>query len=205
MARPSRPRAGRGRGGRQAGSALPLTWWQHDLLLDSLEHRGTGRHVEQLSWRWCGPLDTERFTAAWQSVADRETVLRAAVDWEPWPRVVLHDRAAVEVVRHRAGGVDWDELVERDRLRGFDLRGRSRSPGCPGRARRAARQACPRVPSGSRTPVPGPGPGAPASAPSRGCRACARRRAAHRPRGRPGRTPPGARTRSRRPAVRGGR
>ena len=25
---------------------------------------GTGRHVEQLSWRWCGPLDTERFTAA---------------------------------------------------------------------------------------------------------------------------------------------
>lgn len=123
MARQSRPRTGRGRGGRQADSALPLTWWQHDLLLDSLEHRGTGRHVEQLSWRWCGPLDTERFTAAWQSVTDRETVLRAAVDWEPWPRVVLHDRAAAEVVRHRAGGVDWDELVERDRLRGFDLRG----------------------------------------------------------------------------------
>jgi hypothetical protein len=100
---------------------VPLTWQQHDLLLDSLEHRGTGRHVEQVSWRWHGPLDLGRFTAAWQSVTDRESVLRAAVRWEPEPCMVLHGRAAAVVVRHRAG-VDWEELLERDRLRGFDLR-----------------------------------------------------------------------------------
>ncbi|MGF1430192.1 condensation domain-containing protein [Kitasatospora sp. LaBMicrA B282] len=107
---------------RSTEPSLPLTWQQHDLLLDSLEHRGTGRHVEQLSWRWRGPLDTERFTAAWQSVVDRETVLRAAFAWEPEPHVVLHERAEVEVARHPAGSLDWEELLECDRLRGFDLR-----------------------------------------------------------------------------------
>ncbi|MFJ5549849.1 condensation domain-containing protein [Streptomyces sp. NPDC093225] len=140
MAMPSRPGAEQGRDGHGACAAgaaassppragrpvqppgLSVTWQQHDLLLDSFEHRGTGRHVEQVSWRWRGPLDAERFTAAWQSVVDRETVLRAAFAWEPEPHVVLHERAAAEVVRHPAGSVGWDELVERDRLRGFDLR-----------------------------------------------------------------------------------
>lgn len=135
MARPSRPRhpgGGTGHGaatpragasGCPAQPSVPVTWQQHDLLLDSLAHPGTGRHIEQFSWRWSGPLDTERFTAAWQSVVDRETVLRAAFAWEPKPRVVLHDHARAEVVRHAAGTVGWDELLERDRLRGFDLHG----------------------------------------------------------------------------------
>lgn len=138
MAWPDRRRVQWDRGGRGAagfgrprasarpfGPSLPLTWQQHDLLLDSLDHRGTGRHVEQLSWLWCGPLDAERFAAAWRAVVERETVLRASFAWEPEPRVVLHERAEIEVVRHSAGSVDWDELLERDRLRGFDLR----SPG----------------------------------------------------------------------------
>ncbi|MFI8105603.1 condensation domain-containing protein [Streptomyces sp. NPDC086023] len=137
---PSRPGAEQGREGRGAAGAgaadspdpragapveppaLPVTWQQHDLLLDSFGHRGTGRHVEQVSWRWRGPLDAERFTASWQSVVDRETVLRAAFAWDPEPHVVLHERAAAEVVCHPAGSVGWDELVERERLRGFDLR-----------------------------------------------------------------------------------
>ncbi|MZE45868.1 hypothetical protein GTY49_23595, partial [Streptomyces sp. SID5477] len=101
---------------------VPLTPQQHTLLLDALAHRGTGRHVEQLDWRWRGPLDTDRFTAAWQSVFDRETVLRAAFDWGSGPRLVLHEHAGVEVVRHPPGSVDFDRLRERDRLRGFDLR-----------------------------------------------------------------------------------
>ncbi|MGW5092157.1 condensation domain-containing protein [Streptomyces coelicoflavus] len=101
---------------------VPLTPQQHTLLLDALAHGGTGRHVEQLDWRWRGPLDTDRFTAAWQSVFDRETVLRAAFDWGSGPRLVLHEHAGVEVVRHPPGSVDFDRLRERDRLRGFDLR-----------------------------------------------------------------------------------
>ncbi|MCX4696873.1 condensation domain-containing protein [Streptomyces sp. NBC_01408] len=137
MARPSRPRPVHGRGGRRAAArrsavparpaepSVPVSRIPSGPLLEALAGRGGGRHVEQLSWRWRGPLDTGRFTAAWQSVVDRETVLRAAVHREPEPRVVLHEHAAAEVVRHPAGTVDWDELLERDRLRGFDLR----SPG----------------------------------------------------------------------------
>ncbi|MFF6918414.1 amino acid adenylation domain-containing protein [Streptomyces sp. NPDC012466] len=101
---------------------VPVTPQQHGLLLDALAHRGSGRYVEQLYWRWYGPLDTDRFRAAWQSVFERETVLRAAFDWDDEPRLVLHDQVTAEVVRHPAGTVDWDDLMERDRLRGFDLR-----------------------------------------------------------------------------------
>jgi len=101
---------------------VPVTWQQYDALLDSFAHRHTGRHIEQVSWFWRGPLDTERFTSAWQSVVNRETVLRSAFDWQPAPHVVLFDHARADVVRHRAGSVDWEELLEHDRLRGFDLR-----------------------------------------------------------------------------------
>ncbi|MEU3838531.1 amino acid adenylation domain-containing protein [Streptomyces sp. NPDC028635] len=104
---------------------VPVTPQQHGLLLDALAHQGTGRYVEQLFWRWHGPLDTDRFTAAWQSVFDRETVLRAAFDWQDEPRLVLHDDVSAEVTRHAAGSVDWEDLTRRDLLRGFDLR----SPG----------------------------------------------------------------------------
>ncbi|MGW8743727.1 condensation domain-containing protein [Streptomyces sp. NPDC055794] len=103
-------------------ATVPVTPQQHTLLLDALAHRDAGRYVEQLHWRWHGPLDTDRFTAAWQSVSDRETVLRAAFAWDSGPRLVLHGHAGVEVVRHPAGSVDFEDLSKRDRLRGFDLR-----------------------------------------------------------------------------------
>ncbi|WP_230196538.1 condensation domain-containing protein [Streptomyces coriariae] len=98
-----------------------MPWHRCGALLDSAANRSTGRHVEQTWWHWYGPLDTERFTAAWQSVIDRETLLRAAFEWAPEPRLVFRPHARAEVVRHRAGSVDWDELLERDRLHGFDL------------------------------------------------------------------------------------
>ncbi|QJS99021.1 hypothetical protein G9272_44305 [Streptomyces asoensis] len=106
---------------RTARPPAPAARHQCDALLDSVVNRSTGRHVEQAWWRWYGPLDTERFTAAWQSVMDRETILRAAFEYAPKPRVVFHLHARAEVVRHRAGTVDWDELLEQDRLHGFDL------------------------------------------------------------------------------------
>ncbi|MET7622261.1 condensation domain-containing protein [Streptomyces sp. NPDC005408] len=104
-----------------APDTVPLTSLQHSLLRDALAHPGTGRCVEQLVWRWHGPLDTGRFSSAWQAVFDRERVLRAAFDIRGEPRIVLHEHARAEIVRHAAGTVAWDELVERDRLRGFDL------------------------------------------------------------------------------------
>ncbi|MFF2078485.1 condensation domain-containing protein [Kitasatospora sp. NPDC058162] len=106
---------------------VPTSALQRELLrqvIGRADHGG--RHIEQLSWKWHGPLDTERFTAAWQSVTDHETVLRASFDWErdgsgdPW--MVLHEHAAPEVTRHPHGSLGWDELLAADRLRGFDLR-----------------------------------------------------------------------------------
>ncbi|GAB7183815.1 hypothetical protein ATKI12_3646 [Kitasatospora sp. Ki12] len=106
---------------------VPTSALQREMLrqvLDPPDH--DGRHIEQLSWNWHGPLDTERFTAAWQSVIDHETVLRAAFDWaedgtgDPW--MVLHEHAVPEVTRHPHGAADWEELLAADRSRGFDLR-----------------------------------------------------------------------------------
>ncbi|MEU9048336.1 MULTISPECIES: condensation domain-containing protein [unclassified Kitasatospora] len=122
---------------------VPTSALQREMLRQVLgQPDHGGRHVEQLSWHWHGPLDTERFTAAWQSVIDHETVLRAAFDWdedgdgngngngaedrnggrdrEPW--MVLHEHAAPEVTRHPHDAADWDELLAADRRRGFDLR-----------------------------------------------------------------------------------
>ncbi|MEV7596053.1 condensation domain-containing protein [Kitasatospora sp. NPDC089797] len=106
---------------------VPTSALQRELLRQVLRRADHGgRHIEQLSWNWHGPLDTERFTAAWQAVFDRETVLRAAFDWEPdgsgEPWTVLHEHAVPEVTRHPHGGTDWDDLLAADRLRGFDLR-----------------------------------------------------------------------------------
>ncbi|MEV8536683.1 condensation domain-containing protein [Streptomyces sp. NPDC051211] len=64
-------------GDRSAAGAV--TSVQRDVLLDGLAHPGSGLHVEQLHWRWHGPLDTERFTAAWQAVSGGEATLRAAL------------------------------------------------------------------------------------------------------------------------------
>ncbi|MFE4362403.1 MULTISPECIES: condensation domain-containing protein [Streptomycetaceae] len=106
---------------------VPTSALQRELLRQVIgESEPGGRHVEQLSWNWHGPLDTERFTAAWQSVFDHETVLRAAFDWDehgpddPW--MVLHEHAVPEVTRHRHGAADWEDLLAADRRRGFDLR-----------------------------------------------------------------------------------
>ncbi|MFF9043608.1 condensation domain-containing protein [Streptomyces parvulus] len=101
-------------------ATVPLTPHQHTLLQDALAHPDPGRHVEQLHWRWRGPLDTDRFTAAWQSVTDRETVLRAAFDRHA-PRLLLHEHTTVDVVRHPAGSVGFGHLSARDHTRGFDL------------------------------------------------------------------------------------
>ncbi|MCX3063669.1 condensation domain-containing protein [Streptomyces beihaiensis] len=105
-----------------APAAVPLTPRQRDLLRERrFPDDDGGRHVEQVHWRWQGPLDAERFATAWQSVLQCETVLRAALAPDGEPRVVLHEHAAVEVVRHGADA-DWDTLKEEDRRRGFDPR-----------------------------------------------------------------------------------
>ncbi|WP_406117818.1 condensation domain-containing protein [Streptomyces sp. NBC_00989] len=89
---------------------------------------GTGRHVEQLVWVWHGPLDTERFGAAWQSVFDCEAVLRTAFTGTSPPQLIVHGRVTPDITHRIPSGGDWAPFLERDRLRGFDLR-------CPGALR----------------------------------------------------------------------
>ncbi|MET9887106.1 condensation domain-containing protein [Streptomyces sp. NPDC006430] len=117
--------AARAAGRTPAVPAAPAAPLQRDVLLDALTNPGAGLHVGQLHWRWHGPLDTDRFTAAWQSLADREPVLRAALARpvrDAGPQIAVHPYAAVEVLRHRPGAADWDALLAAERARSFDLR-----------------------------------------------------------------------------------
>lgn len=101
--------------------SVPVARRRCDALLESAADRCTGRHVQQVWWCWYGPLDTERFVAAWQSVTDREAILRAAFERKPSPHIVFHPHARTQVIRHPAGTVDWDGVLEQDRLHGFDV------------------------------------------------------------------------------------
>ncbi|MFD7080893.1 condensation domain-containing protein [Streptomyces sp. NPDC059918] len=147
-ARPQAPRtawagAGEGPAGREASggvgglggpaaqpaTGLPASARQREVLLDSLTGRpGAGLYVEQLHWRWYGPLDTGRFHAAWQRVFAQEPVLRAAFadraradGCGAGPRVLVHAHASPEIVRHHHGSADWHSLLASERLRPFDL------------------------------------------------------------------------------------
>ncbi|MFD8145154.1 condensation domain-containing protein, partial [Streptomyces sp. NPDC059708] len=102
--------------------AAPL---QVDVLLDGLTHPGRGLHTGQLHWRLPGPLDTERFTRAWQTVTDQETVLRTALApagaGAGPPGFAVHPAAGPLIVRHHPGGADWEALLAAERMREFDL------------------------------------------------------------------------------------
>ncbi|TRV73203.1 peptide synthase condensation domain-containing protein [Streptomyces sp. 130] len=95
---------------------------QRELLADADAHPGTEGWCEQLAVTWSGPLDPDRLGAAWQSVAERESVLRAAFEEGPEPWIVCHEGAGPEVLRFPPGSVDWHALVEADRRRGLDPR-----------------------------------------------------------------------------------
>ncbi|QNP67866.1 condensation domain-containing protein [Streptomyces genisteinicus] len=103
-------------------AASPL---QRELLADADAHPGTGRQIEQLTWIWHGPLDAARFADAWQSVFDREAVLRASFDHGRDPVITVHDRVVPEVARTADPGAAWPEVLAADQRRGID-------PRCPG-------------------------------------------------------------------------
>ncbi|MFE9769521.1 hypothetical protein ACFYPC_34220 [Streptomyces sp. NPDC005808] len=67
----------------------PITPVQRERLVDALQ--APQHQIEQLSWRWRGPLDPGLFAAAWQAVSEHEAVLRTAFSWDPHPMTVVHD------------------------------------------------------------------------------------------------------------------
>ncbi|MFJ9544000.1 condensation domain-containing protein [Streptomyces sp. NPDC101225] len=118
------PGAGAGGPGPPCGT-LPRTHPPTPLQLQRLAEAlaRPGQQAEQLLWRWHGPLDAARFSAAWQAVSDHESVLRTAFLWEPRPRAVVFERAAVPVARRDAGGLlSRAALLASERARAFDLR-----------------------------------------------------------------------------------
>ncbi|MFD3329933.1 condensation domain-containing protein [Streptomyces sp. NPDC058701] len=106
-------------------TALPATPLQHHALLDAMTHPGAGLHVEQLHWRWHGPLDARRFTAAWQTLYDGEAALRTALAAPPapgtGPLIAVHPHAVPQLERHARGSADWHALLLSERMREFDL------------------------------------------------------------------------------------
>ncbi len=117
-------RAGAHDGAAEAVRRVGVSPLQRELLVGEAAAPGGGRHVEQSLWAWHGPLDTERFRRAWQSVVDRERVLRAAFENAagPAPALLLHERVTAEVRCLAHGAADWAQLVQRDRRRGMDVR-----------------------------------------------------------------------------------
>ncbi|MEU6556621.1 condensation domain-containing protein [Streptomyces sp. NPDC046915] len=113
-----------GAGARPCGTlprTQPVTPLQQARLADALAR--PDHHVEQLVWRWYGPLDTARFTAAWQAVTDRESVLRTAFVWDPRPRAVVFDHGLPDVTRHDCPSTARRAALRaRERARPFDLR-----------------------------------------------------------------------------------
>ncbi|MFJ6700852.1 condensation domain-containing protein [Streptomyces sp. NPDC091272] len=105
-----------------AGRRLVPSPLQRELIADTDAHPGTGRHSEQLAFTWSGPLDVDRFTAAWQSVFDHESVLRTAFEDGPQPYLVQRDRLTPDVVRLSYATTDWPAAVEKDHHRGIDPR-----------------------------------------------------------------------------------
>ncbi|MCY0955017.1 condensation domain-containing protein [Streptomyces sp. H27-S2] len=107
--------------GPAAGEPIALTGYQRELLLEAAAGPpGRGQDLEQVYWNWSGPLDRDRFHAAWQSLCARESVLRAAFDFTTLPRLVLHPRAAVAIAHHTRTTTAWQDLLEADRGRALD-------------------------------------------------------------------------------------
>ncbi|MFK4254627.1 condensation domain-containing protein, partial [Streptomyces angustmyceticus] len=98
----------------------------HSLYDASDVHPYTVQFLDEFT----GPLDVTRLREAWQAVVDRHTVLRSAFVWEGLDEPVQVVQRKVELPFEV---VDWrstseseqerllDQLVETDRVRGFDL------------------------------------------------------------------------------------
>ncbi|MFF4102598.1 condensation domain-containing protein [Streptomyces sp. NPDC001903] len=134
---PQQPRPDRGTHPAGAPGGLPASARQREVLLDAMAAPpGPPLHLGQLHLRWYGPLDRHRFDEAWQSVADREAVLRAAFAPGPGrggsgPVVTVHERARIPV-RHdpyepdgapgpAGGAAAWSAVLRSEREQAFDL------------------------------------------------------------------------------------
>ena len=98
----------------------------HGLYDASDVHPYTVQFLDEFT----GPLDLEPLREAWQAVVDRHSVLRSAFVWEGLDEPVQVVQRRVELPFEVLDWRSWpeseqerclDELVDEDRVRGFDL------------------------------------------------------------------------------------
>ncbi|MFE0702182.1 condensation domain-containing protein [Streptomyces sp. NPDC058872] len=98
---------------------------QQDVLVEAMAHPEAALHVEQMHWRWRGPLERGRFMDAWQQLYAGEAALRSALAeprlGEPAPLVVVHPQASPLVQWHARGEGNWHALLLAERQQPFDL------------------------------------------------------------------------------------
>src|SRR5918992_6048490 len=109
-------------------NAHPLTPTQEAMLLYSVYAPKSAAYFEHFCYAYRGALDVEAFTAAWQQVVNRHSLLRTSFRWneQAGPRQVVHDRVDVPLVVE-----DWRDLAEHEQrlteflkadcARGFDV------------------------------------------------------------------------------------
>jgi len=83
-----------------------LSPMQQGMLFHSIYMPKEGSYIEQLHWRWRGPLNVSLLQRAWQDVVDRHPVLRTAFFWERLPEPMQAVRKKVEFTLQE---VDWRE------------------------------------------------------------------------------------------------
>jgi len=113
----------------QVETVLDLSPLQEGLMFHALCGDRTS-YFEQFTYHLAGDLDPDRFEAAWQALARRHQLLRAAIVDVPGgrPAQVILKQRPIPFERHDFSGLPPAQqaaavaaLAERDRERGFDL------------------------------------------------------------------------------------
>ncbi|HEX3126989.1 MAG TPA: amino acid adenylation domain-containing protein [Thermoanaerobaculia bacterium] len=107
---------------RNVEDLYPLAPLQEGILFHSAHTSGEDPYFQQFVAELEGPLDVVRFAEAWQRVLDRHPALRTVFLWRRTER-------PLELVRRRVDlpwtleepTRSWEDLLQADRERGFDL------------------------------------------------------------------------------------
>ncbi|MCP3142306.1 amino acid adenylation domain-containing protein [Pyxidicoccus xibeiensis] len=107
-----------------------LSPMQQGMLFHSLYSPHGGAYVEQVYWTWRGPLDFALLQRAWQSVVERNPVLRTAFFWEGLAEPVQAIRTKVDLpwAQQDWRGLPpdeqearWKALLDSDWRQGFNV------------------------------------------------------------------------------------
>jgi len=108
----------------------PLSPMQQGMLFHSIYAPEKGVYVEQMSCILRGQLNVAAFEQAWQTVIQRNPILRTAFVWEELdePVQVVHKQVDLSILRQDWRQLpepeqdqQWRELLQQDREQGFDL------------------------------------------------------------------------------------